>query len=367
MGLSDLRLRDFRNHADTALAETGQFNLLLGENGAGKTNVLEALSLLAPGRGMRRAGVEEMARQVDGASGTRGAGAFGIGASLLVPGGEPVRLATYTEAARPRRRLVRINGAAASALGLAEWLAVTWLTPAMDRLFAEGASARRQFLDRLAVATEPSHASASARYAAAVRERNRLLADEATPDPLWLDGLETQMALHGAAVAGTRERLIARLTEQLAREPEHPFPRPALRYVAGGPADEAALAQALRQGRGADRAARRSLIGPHRDDLAVTLEAKGVPAEQCSTGEQKAMLIALVLAHASLAGAGRQSVLLLDEVAAHLDPVRREALFDRLRTGPAQVWMTGTEAAPFSALAGDVRTWQVRAGEVLSV
>ena len=355
MGLDDLQLERFRNHPATSLNGSAKLNLLTGENGAGKTNILEAISLFAPGRGMRRAATDTMVQEGSGNAG------FVIGASLQVAG-DDVRLGTYCLPERPSRRLVRINGASASAVSLGEWLAVSWLTPAMDRLFMEPAGARRQFMDRLAVAIDPGHAASAARYSAAVRERNRLLSDERMPEAEWLDGLEAQMAVHGAALASGRHSLVTSLEESLRQTGDGPFARPRLTYVPGGADTPDELRDRWRQGRLRDRAAGRTLGGPHRDELDVVLASKDMPAALASTGEQKAMLIAIILAHAELAARGRVSVLLLDEVAAHIDPLRREALFDRLRNGPAQVWLTGTESAPFSAILQDAAHWRINEG-----
>jgi DNA replication and repair protein RecF len=355
MALDRITLSRFRNHAATALQGSAKLNLLFGENGAGKTNVLEALSLFAPGRGLRRAALAEMA-----SSGS--AAGFGISAELTSGEGEPVRLGTGTSPERPGRRLVQVNGAEASAASLGDWLAIGWLTPAMDRLFADSSGARRRYMDRLALALEPSHARHAARYEAALRERNRLLAGEAEPDPQWLAAVEDQMAGTGAALAQGRARLVEHLTTALADLSAGPFARPALAYVPGGPTETEPLCAALAQGRGRDRAAQRTLTGPHRDELQVTLASSGTPAAQCSTGEQKALLISLTLAHAGLASMGRPGVLLLDEVAAHLDPLRREALFERLAEGPAQVWLTGTELAPFEPIVGKAAVWRIAGG-----
>ncbi|MFM2371392.1 MAG: hypothetical protein RIS85_1114 [Pseudomonadota bacterium] len=354
MSLTRLTLRDFRNHAATRLVDMQAFNVLVGENGAGKTNVLEAISLLAPGRGLRRAQPAEMA-------GRDGAGGFAVAAEMEHGA---VQIGTATSADAPNRRSVRINGAEGPAARLAEWLSITWLTPAMDRIFAESAGSRRRFLDRLVLARDPAHARNATRYETALRERNRLLGDPAEPDPLWLDGIEAQMAECGAAMAAARAALVADLALALELVPEQPFARPALVYASEVPLDADALRKALRDGRRRDRAAGRSLTGPHRDDLAVTLAAKNAPAADCSTGEQKAMLIAIVLAHAGLTAGERPRLLLLDEIAAHLDPVRRSALFERLAQSGAQVWMTGTEMAPFSDIAGTSAVWAVRDGVV---
>lgn len=358
--LDRLLLSRFRNHGETALESTARFNLLVGENGAGKTNVLEAISLLAPGRGLRRAQLVDMPAQ-------HGGGGFAVSADLMTQG-DPVRLGTGIVAERPGRRIVQVNGAEAPATRLAEWLSIGWLTPAMDRLFAESAGGRRRFLDRLVLALRPDHAGNAARLEASLRERNRLLSDERAPDPRWLDAIEAQIAEAGAMVAGARGDLVTRLDTVLADLPDSPFARPSLAYAPGGPLEAGALAAALREGRSRERAAQRTLTGPHRDELVVTMAGKGQAAAECSTGEQKAMLIAITLAHSRLLeaqGERRPRLLLLDEVAAHLDPVRREALFERLRAGSAQVWLTGTEIAPFEAIAREAAVWDVSGGSVI--
>jgi DNA replication and repair protein RecF len=373
VALDRIRLSHFRNHADSEITGTAQFNLLVGENGAGKTNVLEAISLLAPGRGLRRAALSDMAMNHAGVGDQPSTG-FAVSAELDPgdPGAEPVHLGTGTLPDRPGRRVVQINGADSPATALGEWLGLFWLTPAMDRLFMDSPGARRRFLDRMVLALEPTHARHASRYEMALRERGRLLSDPVEPDPRWLDAIEAQLAEAGAEVASARMRLVERLETALAALPPSPFARPALTYQPGGPIAATALAQALVDGRRRDRAAQRSLIGPHRDELLVTLAAKQQPAAECSTGEQKAMLIAITLAHCMLDGAGveaidtppRARVLLLDEVAAHLDPLRREALFEQLRAGPAQVWITGTEAAPFDAILSEASCWRVADGIV---
>ena len=356
MALDRISLSDFRNHAATELSGTARFNLLVGENGAGKTNVLEALSLLAPGRGLRRAALADMVR-------TGSETGFLVGASLAQEG-EPVRLGTYSEGPNPGRRRVRINGAETSAVALGEWLAMTWLTPAMDGLFTGPAADRRRFMDRMALALDPMHASHGARYEGALRERNRLLSDVREPESGWLDAIEAQMVEHGSALMAGRARLVETLMVRLAAMPAKPFARPALTYAPGAPDHADGLSQALYEGRRRDRAAQRTLSGPHRDELDVIHAAKRVPAAQSSTGEQKAMLVAITLAHAGLAAKGRSGLLLLDEVAAHLDPVRRAALFDQLRGSGAQVWMTGTELSPFNTISGEAAVWRVTGGSV---
>jgi DNA replication and repair protein RecF len=347
--LSRLVLTDFRNHAALSLAPGPGFVILTGENGAGKTNVLEAVSLLAPGRGLRRAALSQMARQ-------DGPGGFGVAATLI----DGVEIATGTQAASPERRVLRVQGAPATANTLAERLAVLWLTPAMDRLFVEPASARRSFLDRLTLALHPAHAHHAGRYEAAMRARNRLLAEDGAPDPAWLQALEAQMAEHGFAIDEARRDAVALLAERLAGQPSGPFARARL-ALDGWSGDAKRLLGELRQGRARDAAAGRALAGPHRADLAVTHVEKEQPAVLASTGEQKALLLGIVLAHAELVAerSGRPPVLLLDEVAAHLDPVRRAALFARLaRHG--QVWMTGTEAALFADAGTDATRISLR-------
>lgn len=340
--LSRLILTDFRNHAELVLAPAPGFVVLTGENGAGKTNVLEAVSLLSPGRGLRRAALSAMQRQ-------DGPGGFGIGATLALPDGA-IEIATGTLATTPERRQLRIQGAAATANTLAEWLTVLWLTPAMDRLFVEPAGERRRFLDRLTLALVPAHAQHAPRYEAAMRARTRLLTADEPADPQWLSALEAQMAHHGAAVDAARRETVAALGERLAEQPDGPFARAALTLEGwSGTAD--ALLTDLRNSRARDAAAGRALIGPHRADLAVTHLGKQQAAALASTGEQKALLLGIVLAHAELVSSrtGLAPILLLDEVAAHLDPLRRAALFERL-AAHGQVWMTGTEPALFAAI-----------------
>lgn len=356
MAVTRLSLNDFRSYRDLSISPGGGFVVLTGENGAGKTNVLEAVSLLSPGRGLRRASLSEMAR-------SSGPGGFAVAARL-----GDVEIGTGTTAAAPERRQVRVNGAAASANTLSEWLSVLWLTPAMDRLFSESASGRRQFFDRLVLALEPAHAGHSARYEAAMRARNKLLAEPDSADPAWLAALEAGMAEHGARLAEARERALAALSDRLEAQPEGSFARAGLSLdrwrPAPGPSEERLKAE-LRDNRGRDAAAGRALAGPHRTDLTVTHLGKSQPAGRCSTGEQKALLLSIVLGHADLVAekTRRRPILLLDEVAAHLDPSRRAALFDRLAARGGQVWMTGTEPSLFDAV--EAATWlQVKEGRI---
>ncbi len=340
MAITRLALTDFRNHAALSLQPATQFIALHGVNGAGKTNILEAISLLVPGRGLRRAGLSEMVRS-DGAGGFAVTGEIG-----------DVILGTGVEADAPERRKVRINGANAAINGLAEWLSVIWLTPSMDRLFADGAAARRRFLDRLVLAVEPMHARQSSRYEKAVQQRNKLLSSDSAPDPMWLDALEAQMAESGAAIAEARQRMMTTLITQLDDAPAGPFAVPDIKLDIEAAQSETELRDMWKKSRRRDAGAGRTLIGPHRADLLVHNRSNGQAAVRSSTGEQKALLLSLILAHAALVAdqRGTAPILLLDEVAAHLDPTRRAALFERLAATGAQVWMTGTEAALFDGI-----------------
>ena len=348
MSVTRLALTDFRSYP-SALIEPGPgFVLLSGDNGAGKTNVLEAVSLLTPGRGLRGAALPEMAR-------IGGEGGFAVAARV----GE-IDIGTGTAASAPERRQVRVNGAPASVNSLSEWLSVLWLTPAMDRLFSGTAGDRRRFLDRLVLALEPGHAHHATRYDAAMRARNKLLSD-ARWDQAWLASLELAMAEHGTAIGAARERSVAALGQRLGEAPDDQFARASIGLEGWDCGD---LAAALGANRSRDAAAGRAVEGPHRQDLAVTHRAKGMPAARCSTGEQKALLLGLVLAHAELVTErrGEPPILLLDEVAAHLDPARRAALFARLE-GRGQVWMTATEAALFDGI-GDASRYKVEPGRI---
>ena len=368
MPLSRLALTDFRNYRELLIEPGPGFVCLHGENGAGKTNILEAVSLLAPGRGLRGAALGEMARG-------DGPGGFAVSVTLApfvssevetrperpstTLGTNGVNLGTGTLAAAPERRQVRVNGAPAAVNSLGDWLSVLWLTPAMDRLFSGPGGDRRRFLDRLVLALEPGHAHHAARYEAAMRARNKLLAEPEGADPGWLLALEAGMAEHGSVLAEARARTAGALGERLAATPEDSFARAEIALAGWFGAD---LAATLRANRGRDAAAGRATEGPHRQDLAVAHRAKGQPAARSSTGEQKALLLGLVLAHAELVTErrGEPPILLLDEVAAHLDPGRRAALFARLE-GRGQVWMTATEAALFDGIA-EARRLHVAAG-----
>jgi DNA replication and repair protein RecF len=342
MALSRLTLTDFRNHSAWSHSPGPGFVVLHGANGAGKTNILEAISLLVPGRGLRRAALSEIARH-------GGTGGFTVMAEL-----DENSIGTGVEPTAPDRRKVRINGANSTINGLAEYLSVIWLTPAMDRLFSDGAGARRRFLDRLVLAVEPGHAVISSRYEKAVQQRNRLLVGEGSPDPLWLDGLEAAMAQAGAALIAGRARMIDALTRILNDAEIGPFALPAITLAMDGPMTQEQLQANWAQSRRRDAGAGRTLSGPHRADMIVQHRASGAPAALCSTGEQKALLLSLILAHAELVTTqrGAPPIMLLDEITAHLDPVRRAALFERLGQTGAQVWMTGTEPGLFEGIEG---------------
>lgn len=339
MQLARLSLTDFRNHGDLSLELAPGFVMLAGDNGAGKTNILEAVSLLAPGRGLRRAPLRDMARQA-------GPGNFAVAARLA----DGTDIGTGTIPAAPDRRQLRIEGSSAPISQLAERLAILWLTPAMDRLFADSKAARRGFLDRLTLALEPGHGHHATRYEAAMRARNKLLAEPEGADPDWLTSLEAGMAEHGEELHAARQRTVAALGEAIAASPQGNFPKAGIALAGYDGGD---LAQQLRASRSRDGQAGRTLVGPHRQDLEVSHLEKGQPAHLSSTGEQKALLLGLILAHGELVAERRNlaPILLLDEIAAHLDPGRREALYRRLE-GRGQVWMTGTEASLFEGVSG---------------
>ncbi len=354
MALSQLTLHNFRNYPALRLNAAPGFMVFSGANGAGKTNILEAVSMLAPGRGLRRASLRDIAGQ-------NGPGDFAVAAQL-----NDVHLGSGTSVEAPDRRKTRINEASVPTNDLAEWLSILWLTPAMDRLFTEGASGRRNFLDRLVTAIEPAHARNCARYEAARRERNRLLADTYPADKDWIDGLDLQLAQFGSLVAAARDRLTTALNLRLQQSDSTIFATPTLKLADDQLYAEHQLHQMLQQYRAADRAAGRTTRGPHRADLVVFHSAKKQPAEKCSTGEQKALLFSIILAHADLIAdrRGSRPILLLDEVAAHLDPQRRAALFDKLAERGGQVWLTGTEPSLFSDIPDSALHFEVSDGSV---
>lgn len=346
LALTGLGLVRFRSHVATRVALDGRPVAVFGPNGAGKTNLIEAVSLLSPGRGLRGAASEELARLPDPVG-------WKVTADLVAPDGAHA-VATWSEGAGRR---VEVDGKAASQTALGAVARVLWLTPAMDRLWTEAAGERRRFLDRLTLSLVPEHGEVAATYDRALRERNRLIR-AGIRDAGWFAAIEAQMAAAGARLAGNRAAALARI----AAVPEAAdFPRADLAIEGEGPRDEDGLREALRVGRGRDVAAGRTLVGPHRDDLAATYAAKGVAARLASTGEQKALLVSVVLANARAvaAGFGAPPLLLLDEVAAHLDDGRREALHAAVLDLGAQAWMTGTGPELFAGLGNRVQRLRV--------
>ena len=369
MHISRLKLTRFRNYSAADLTFDHRHVVLTGNNGAGKTNLMEALSLLTPGRGMRRASYVDLVR-----AGDSDAGAFGVFAELDGMDG-PVEVGTGFNPNEDGGRKVRINGASArSADELLDHLRILWLTPAMDGLFTGPAGDRRRFLDRLVLSIDPSHGKRALDYERAMRSRNRLLAEGRT-NPVWLDGLETQMAELGIATLIARREvvnLLSALVGQQART--EVFPTAVLLLegfelvadIADATEAESRFIEALRDNRHRDQAAGRTLDGPHRMDLSVTHKAKDIAASLCSTGEQKALMIGLILAHARLVRdmAGHAPMLLLDEIAAHLDEGRRAALFDLVDDLGGQAFMTGTDRSLFAALGERGQRFEVSEGKV---
>jgi DNA replication and repair protein RecF len=370
--LRHLILTDFRSYERAALPLNGRPVYLFGSNGAGKTNLLEAVSLLAPGRGLRGAAIAEVGRRLPGEARGR---AWAVAVSLETGDGE-VQLGTGTESPTAARRVVRLEGEPVAPGRLADLLRLVWLTPQQDRLFIEGAADRRRFFDRLVFAARPDHAARAGAYERAMRERMRLLT-EGPADPAWLTALETQLAEAGAAMVQARAETLAALQAEIDQRSERPFPQAALtltgdweRMAAEGVGIgdiQARLAKALAGARERDAAAGRALTGPHRGDLAVLHRQKDRPAAECSTGEQKALVLNLVLAQAarlSRAESAPNPILLLDEVAAHLDPVRRAALFDEIEALGLQAFLTGTDEALFYDLKGRAQGVGVDAGKL---
>lgn len=338
--IETLALSHFRSHRASRLVLDGRPVALVGPNGAGKTNVLEALSLLSPGRGLRRAAAEDLARRPEGVGWKVSAVAQGLGGAHEIE--------TWAEPGEARQ--VRIDGKAATQASLGRVLRILWLVPTMDRLWIEAAEGRRRFLDRLTLSFSPDHAEHSLAYEKAMRDRNRLIRDQVT-DAGWYAALEAQMAEAGQEITANRRAAIARIAA--AADPASAFPTADLALTGPEGAEEPAdLAAALAEGRRRDMAAGRTLVGPHRADLSARFAAKGLPADQCSTGEQKALLISLILANARALAQdlSRAPILLLDEVAAHLDETRRAALYDEICALGAQALMTGTEPGLFDAL-----------------
>ncbi|TPE49705.1 DNA replication/repair protein RecF [Amaricoccus solimangrovi] len=340
LALRRLTLSHFRSHARGAFGFAGAPVAIHGPNGSGKTNLIEAISLLSPGRGLRGAAAEEMARLPERIG-------WKIAAELEAPSGTH-EVVTWSEGAGRR---VELDGKAAAQAALGAVARVLWLTPAMDRLWLEGAAERRRFLDRATLSLLPEHGAAALAYDRALRERGRLLR-EGVRDPGWYAALEARLAEEGARIDAGRRAALARL----GAAPETPgFPRGDLALIAEGPRDPAGLRAALAEGRARDLAAGRTGIGPHRDDLGAVYAAKGMEARLCSTGEQKALLIGVVLANAWAVAEdfGAPPLLLLDEVAAHLDADRRRALYGAIAGLGAQAFLTGTGPELFEGLEGE--------------
>lgn len=367
-------MTEFRNYERLALPLGEGPIVLTGENGAGKTNLLEAISFLTPGRGLRRARLADVARAGSEAG-------FAIHARIEGPHGG-VELGTGTVGTGPPQdtasRKVRINGAPArTADELLEWVRIIWITPAMDGLFTGPASDRRRFLDRLVLAIDPAHGRRAAEFERAMKSRNRLL-EEGSRNSAWFDAIENRMAETGIAISAARAELVRLLDRKLQElTATAPFPGALLELsgsleegVARAPAVEAEndYREALAAGRERDRAAGRTLLGPHRADLLVSHRAKNMPAALCSTGEQKALLVGTVLSHARLTGeiAGMAPILLLDEIGAHLDSPRRKALFEILDALNCQCFATGTDPALFAEIEDRAAFLRVGNGGILA-
>jgi DNA replication and repair protein RecF len=355
LALLSLTLSQFRSHARAELNFDGRPVAIWGPNGAGKTNILEAISLLSPGRGLRRASPDEIAR----APGSLGWKLEAVLESLH----QTHEIALAALPGQPRE--TRIDGKQAAQTALGRIARLLWLVPSMDRLWTEGADGRRRFLDRIALSFEPTHAEASLAYDKAMRERNRLLKDM-VGDAAWYASLEAQMAAAGLQLTLNREAALARIAAA-TEAAETAFPAATLALTAPDDAplpderSDEALRRALADGRRRDLAAGRTLIGPHRADLTATWAAKGLPAAQCSTGEQKALLISLILANARALKEdfGAPPILLLDEIAAHLDAARRASLYDEICALAAQAFLTGTGAELFAELVARAQAFEV--------
>jgi DNA replication and repair protein RecF len=368
-----LTLSKFRSYRAASLTVDAQLAVLVGPNGAGKTNLIEAISFLAPGRGLRRATLDEVAfAEGDGAWAVAAEVEGALGLATLGTGIEPP---VSEDAALARK--YRVDGeAVTSSSAFSSHLSIVWLTPAMDGLFGGPAAERRRFLDRLVLAVDGTHNSRVNALERSLRSRNRLL-EQPNPDPHWLDAIERETAEMAIAVAAARAETVRRLAAALMRNrnPASPFPWAGI--ALDGWIENALMEQpatevedryrsVLRNNRARDAAAGRTTDGPQLTDLDVLYGPKGIAADRASTGEQKALLIGLILAHASLVAemTGYAPLLLLDEVIAHLDPGRRAALFDALAALAAQVWMTGADPAPFADVASRAQVFAVGPGRV---
>jgi DNA replication and repair protein RecF len=372
--LTRLALENFRNYAAVSLKLDGRHVCLYGPNGAGKTNLIEAVSMLAPGRGLRSADLVDIVRRDAG-----GAVARHWALSADLRDGDVDRklsLALELDEQDRSKRIAKLDGAVTTQTELGELVRVIWLTPAMDRVFAGPAGDRRRFLDRQVLAHFPSHGPAGAAYEKAMRQRNALL-EQGRVDPAWLDALEQRMAEAGAVMAVHRADALKRMRASIAARPEGAFPKSVLdldgrfeKRAADG-ADvaeiEQEIASALRLNRTRDQVAGRTLEGVHRTDLRVAHAPKQLPADQCSTGEQKALLIGLILANAQALferDFAPSPLLVLDEAAAHLDSDRRAALYDELAALGGQAWLTGTDRSLFDAFGDRAQRFEVSGGIV---
>lgn len=381
--LSRLVVTHFRSYERSALALDGRPVVLTGPNGAGKTNLLEAISLLSPGRGLRGVPFSELGYRAMGEDRSRHG--WGVAATLMryqsaqgnvwdesvIGTGQNAPTGPAPEQS-PRVRTVRVDGETQSSAGvLSDYVRVLWLTPAQDRLFLDGAGGRRRFLDRLVMGFDPSHGTRVNAFEKVLRERNRLLSEDVS-DAMWYAAIEEQIAEYGVAMAAARVETIARLKGAIDAAAESAFPKSLLALtgdleVALGEGEAATDVEdgyrgRLAKNRSRDRGAGRTLEGPHRSDLLVRHAPKNMEAKACSTGEQKALLLGLILANTRLLtrSVGAPPLLLLDEVAAHLDAERRAALFDELCDMGVQAWMTGTDASLFQALGSRAQAFTVR-------
>ena len=354
--LSQLTLSHFRSHKRAVIDCDARPVAIYGPNGAGKTNLLEAISLLSPGRGMRRSSAEDMTRRPEALG-------WKVTAILNRSGG-PHEIEIRSEKGAARQ--TRVAGKPAPQTQLGQIARVLWLIPAMDRLWIEGADGRRRFLDRMTLSFLPGHAEQALAYEKAMKERNRLLKDMVR-EPSWYVALERKMAETGIALHEARQTALHQIAEA-QREAETAFPAATLELQCDMPETVDTLREALSEGRMRDLAAGRTLIGPHRADLYGIYAAKGVPAKDCSTGEQKALLVSLILSNARALArqVGAPPILLLDEIAAHLDAGRQAALYDEICALGAQAWMTGTGPELFAALGDRAQVLEVTEEQGLS-
>lgn len=369
--VDQITLTNFRNYESARLQSAAPIVVITGENGAGKTNLLEAVSLLSPGRGLRHAQISDLKARAQIANDVGGV-LWGVAGDV---DGVAISTGANPKSKGSKRRVVQVNGVpVAGQYVLADHVSMVWLTPQMDGLFLDDAGARRRFVDRLVYAFDPAHAGRVNRYEKIMRQRNRLL-KEGRHDPAWFDALHRQMAETGVAVAAARLDMITRL-DAMATQMDTPFPRPQISLIGSVENNlfqgqvavqvEQDFYDALNQALPLDRENGKTSVGPHRSDMATIHRGKNMPAHLCSTGEQKALLIGIVLAHALMLQGEhkRPPVLLLDDIAAHLDEFRRQSLFDLIQTTAMQCWMTGTEVDAFSMLKDKALFAQVKDNQI---